>query len=230
MLPEGARFSVSASCLQQPKYERTTFMTTTTAQKDKQPLRVNPEEIENLRQLGFFERRAFKKKAQAYIKWLEGQVAEGNPTGDQKERLSALPEEETNQLETLAATKKTAAEQDKILAAQTSRLAELEKQKKYVLAGKAYLHNLRQQVRGLSVQTGETESEQEDLFLSKQLSACGPAEVPYLQQLIARLKTQRETIFKSGPVFQDESHNPEAKQRGYELGKKIGKGSTIPVH
>lgn len=146
--------------------------------------------------------------------------------------LAGLERKETEQKNLLESQRKKEAEQKKVLVKQAKRLADLKKQQGLIDAGKAYLLGLKREIRSLSFQCGETETEEEDEFLSKQLSVCGPAEVPYLQQLIARLKTQRQKIFRLGGIEQDDDLNdPEGtKKKEYEVGRKIGRGRVIPVH
>ena len=109
-------------------------------------------------------------------------------------------------------------------------IAELNKQQNYIDSGKRYLIDLKTEIRGLAVQCGESETEQEDAFLSKQLSFCGPDELSYLKSLKTKLETKRSGLFLLGSISPDSLDSEHEKKEQYKLGKKIGKSQVIPMH
>lgn len=98
-------------------------------------------------------------------------------------------------------------------------------------AGMRYLIDLKTELRSLSIQCGEVETQEEDQFLSQQLSFCGPDEIDYLKGLKRRLKERRHGMFLLGSIDPDAPEGSEEnKKRQYETGRQIGKVGVIPIH
>jgi len=138
------------------------------------------------------------------------------------EKLRKLTEQYNKQLEELS---KKEAELKQIL-------AEYKQNEVYRDAGQRFLIDLKTKIRTLAIQCGETVTEEDDAFLSKQLSFCGPepAEVAYLQQMKRKLQERRSKMFLLESLNLDPIDSEHEKKEQYRLGKKIGKPTTIPIH
>ena len=148
------------------------------------------------------------------------------------------PENEETMAKVLAANAKIAelAKQfDKLLAEQKELekiIAEQKENETFSDAGKLFLLDLKAEIRGLSVQTGEIETEEENRFLSRQLSFLGPDrdDVKYLKSLKRRLQERRQGMFLLGSLDPDSPQD--SKKAEYETGRHIGQGGSkvIQVH
>lgn len=164
-----------------------------------------------------------RKRLKAHVERLEKQVMERR--AKEKAEVAELKREIS---EGKSAFRSRVKKEEKLNAI----IAEYEKNEKYANAGKAYTTGLKTTVRRLAIQVGDVENLEEDNFLSRQLSACGPPEEHYLLSLISNLKQRRGKIFKVGSIEQDDDLSDPAgtRKQQYELGTKIGKHPVIPVH